>query len=114
MAVEFQLSATTVREVFNVEVLGEDSPRRWVREAALRERLPRPFLSAQCGHHKMADRTTRASSVIKNLNSRLRGSPSSNTIWDRTIWLYSNSSSTTAGSFAANSQNRSEKAPRNC
>ena len=73
LAVEFQLSAATVREVFNVEVLEEDSPRRWVREAALRERLRDRFFPLSVAVAELADRTTRASSVIENLNSRLRG-----------------------------------------
>ena len=73
LAVEFQLPAATVREVFNVEVLDEDSPRRWAREAALRERLGSRFFAVSVAVAELADRTTRASSVIENLNSRLRG-----------------------------------------
>ena len=73
LAVEFQLSAATVREVFNVEVIEEDSPRRWAREAELRERLRHRFFALSVAVAELADRTTRASSVIENLNSRLRG-----------------------------------------
>jgi len=73
LAVEFQMSAATVREVFNVEVLAEDSPRRWACEAALRERLRERFFTLSVAVAELADRTTRASSVIENLNSRLRG-----------------------------------------
>jgi hypothetical protein len=73
LAVAFQLPATTVREVFNVEVLDGDSPARWPREAALRERLGRRFFEVSVAVAELADRTTRASSVIENLNSRLRG-----------------------------------------
>lgn len=73
LAVEFQLPANTVREVFNVEVLAEDSPRRWAREAALRERLRNRFFALSVAVAELADRSTRASSVIENLNSRLRG-----------------------------------------
>ena len=73
LAVEFQLSAATVREVFNVEVLDEDSPHRWAREAVLRERLGSRFFEVSVAVVELADCTTRASSVIENLNSRLRG-----------------------------------------
>ena len=73
LAVEFQLPAATVREVFNVEVLDEDSSQRWAREAVLRERLGRRFFEVSVAVVELADCTTRASSVIENLNSRLRG-----------------------------------------
>jgi hypothetical protein len=73
LAVEFQLPAATVREVFNVEVLDEDSPYRWTREAVLRERLGGRFFAVSVAVAELADCTTRASSVIENLNSRLRG-----------------------------------------
>jgi hypothetical protein len=72
LAVEFQLPPTTVREVFNVAVLDKNSPARWPREAALRARLGHRFFQLRVAVAELANRTTRASSVIENLNSRLR------------------------------------------
>ncbi len=72
LAVEFQLPPTTVREMFNVAVLDENSPARWPREAALRERLGHRFFEVSVVVAELAHRTTRASSVIENFNSQLR------------------------------------------
>lgn len=73
LAVEFQLSVATLREVFNIEALELDSPARWPREAILREQLGDRFFEVSAVVTELVDRTTRASSVIENLNSRLRG-----------------------------------------
>jgi hypothetical protein len=72
LAVEFQLPVATLREVFNIEALAVDSPARWPREAALRKRLGCRFFEVSVVVAELAKRTTRASSVIENLNSRLR------------------------------------------
>jgi hypothetical protein len=72
LAVEFQLPAATVREVFNVEVLAVDHPLRWSRDAALRERLGCRYFAVRVAVAELAENTVRASSVIENLNSRLR------------------------------------------
>lgn len=73
LAVQFQLPVATLREVFNIEALELDSPARWPREAILREQLGDRFFGVSVAVAELADRTTRASSVIENLNSRLRG-----------------------------------------
>jgi len=73
LALQFQLPVATLREVFNIETLAPDSPARWPREAALRERLGGRFFAASAAVAELISRTTRASSVIENFNSRLRG-----------------------------------------
>jgi hypothetical protein len=73
LAVQFQLPVATLREVFNIEALELDSPARWPREAMLREQLGDRFFGVSVVVAELVDRTTRASSVIENLNSRLRG-----------------------------------------
>jgi len=73
LALQFQLPAATLREVFNIEALELDSPARWPREAMLREQLGDRFFGVSVAVAELVDRTTRASSVIENLNSRLRG-----------------------------------------
>jgi hypothetical protein len=72
LASQFQLSPATVREVFNNEVLDVDHPLRWSRDAALRERLGNRFFAISVAVAELAENTVRASSVIENLNSRLR------------------------------------------
>ncbi len=72
LATQFQLSVATLREVFNNEVLDVDHPLRWSRDAALRERLGSRFYPVSVAVAELAEHTVRASSVIENLNSRLR------------------------------------------
>ncbi len=72
LAAEFQLPVTTVREASNTEALDLRDPARWLREAALREQLSRRFFAVSVAVAELADQTVRASSVIENLNSRLR------------------------------------------
>jgi hypothetical protein len=72
LSAEFQLPLATVREVFNNEVLDVENPLRWAREAALRDQLGERFFPLSMAVAEVAQQTVRASSVIENLNSRLR------------------------------------------
>ena len=72
LAAEFQTSVETVRAVFNIEVLEADDPARWPREDALRSQLGSQFFLLSAAVGELARQTVRASSVIENLNSRLR------------------------------------------
>ena len=72
LASRFQLPIATVREVFNNEALDVDRPERWTRDAVLRERLGSRFYAVSMAVAEVAEDTVRASSVIENLNSRLR------------------------------------------
>ena len=71
-AVQFQLPVATLREVFTIEALHWDSPARRPREAARRERLGCRFFEVSAVVAELVKRTTRASSVRENPNSRLR------------------------------------------
>jgi len=73
LAEEFQVSPDRVREVLQAEALDPRCPRRWPREAALRRQLGARFYPLQQAVTDLARHTVRASSVIENLNSRLRG-----------------------------------------
>ena len=73
LAIPFQLPVATLREVFNIETLPPDSAARWPREAVLRAQLGNRFFAVRAVVAELVGRTTRASSVIENLNSRLRG-----------------------------------------
>ena len=72
MAAEFKMPVETVRAVLNVEILPPDSPSRWPRESALRDRLGGRYHPLRAAVTEIARRTVRASSVVENLNSRLR------------------------------------------
>jgi hypothetical protein len=72
LAAEFQIPVATLRELFNTETLDLDDPARWPREAALREQLGRCFFPLSVAVTELAEHTVRASSIIENLNSRLR------------------------------------------
>lgn len=73
LAAEFQLPVTTLREVFHVAALGLEDPSRWPREIVLRRQLGNRFFPLSEALSELARLTVRASSVIENLNSRLRG-----------------------------------------
>jgi hypothetical protein len=50
----------------------ERDPRRWAEEAAAREQLRGQFHGVQLALAALAEETVRASSLVENLNSRLR------------------------------------------
>jgi hypothetical protein len=72
VAEDFQVPVGWVREALHVQSLPASSPRRWQREAVLRRQLRGRFDALQPAVADVARRTVRASSVIENLNSRLR------------------------------------------
>lgn len=72
LAAQFQLPVVTLREVFNNETLDLEHPARWPREATLRSELGNRFFPVSVAVAELAEQTVRASSVIENLNSRLR------------------------------------------
>jgi hypothetical protein len=72
LARQCQLPVATLREMFNTLVLDQENPTCWTREAALRDRLGGRFEAIRVAVAALAKQTVRASSVIENLNSRLR------------------------------------------
>jgi hypothetical protein len=72
LATEFQVSLDTVREVLDVQKLDGRRPQRWRREEALRKKLGGLFWHLNTAVQELAKKVVRASSVIENLNSRLR------------------------------------------
>jgi hypothetical protein len=69
---EFQVPIAVVRAIFQVHTLPEKDPRRWPVEAALRCQLGCRFYELSQAVRDVAHRTVRASSVVENVNSRLR------------------------------------------
>jgi len=72
LAAEFQVSVETARDVLNVELLASRDTSRWRRENALRSQLGSRYYPLSVAMAELARRTVRASSIVENLNSRLR------------------------------------------
>ena len=72
LAAEFQVSVELPRAVLNVELLPPDDPSRWHRQAALRSQLGSRYFSLSVAVAEVGRQTVRASSLVENLNSRLR------------------------------------------
>jgi hypothetical protein len=69
---EFQVPADLLRRLLGVLARDPRDPRRWTEEAAIRERLRGRFHEIQAAVVALAQGTVRASSLVENLNSRLR------------------------------------------
>ena len=72
LAQKWQISVATAREVLQVQALPTWDPKRWHREAALRETLRGRYHGVSADVQELSDRVVRASSLVENLNSRLR------------------------------------------
>lgn len=72
LAAEFQVPVTIVRQLLDLLALDERQPLRWQKEGALRSQLGQRFYPLNEAVHELAESVVRASSVIENINSRLR------------------------------------------
>jgi len=72
IAAEFEVDVAITRELFNLQTLDERRPQRWQKEAALRQQLRGRFYHLSAVLKKLAGEVVRASSLVENLNSRLR------------------------------------------
>jgi len=72
LAGDFQVPVAVVRAVLQVQALDERQPRRWQQEAVLRRQLRGRFYELSEAVAAVTRATVRASSVVENLNSRLR------------------------------------------
>ena len=70
---EFHCSADLLGRVLRMLCLSEHDPRRWTEETALRQQLRGRFWEVCEAVGKLRSGTVRASSLVENLNSRLRG-----------------------------------------
>jgi hypothetical protein len=68
----FQVSPEVVRELAQAKGVNETSPLHWEREAQIRKVLKASFHAVEHAVLQALADTTRASSLIENLNSRLR------------------------------------------
>jgi hypothetical protein len=69
---DFQIPTELPRRLLGALARNERDPRRWTEEAAVREQLRGRFHEVQLAVAALAEETVRASSLVENLNSRLR------------------------------------------
>ena len=72
LAAEFEIPVVLVREMLDLQTLDKRQPLRWQKEAALRQRLRGCFYPLEQAVHGLSKQVVRASSIIENINSRLR------------------------------------------
>jgi hypothetical protein len=72
LAQQWQISEATAREVLQVQARPMRDPRRWRREAALRETLRGRYHGVCADVQELAAGVVRASGLVEDLNSRLR------------------------------------------
>jgi hypothetical protein len=72
LALEWQVSEATVRQLLQTQQLSERDSRRWQREATHRRQLGGRYDALSAAVEEMAGGVVRASSLVENVNSRLR------------------------------------------
>jgi hypothetical protein len=72
LAAGWQVNVATVRELLHTQEMSERNPRRWQRETALRQQLAGRYYGLSAAVAELSGRVVRASSLVENLNSRLR------------------------------------------
>jgi hypothetical protein len=72
LAAEFEVPLAIVRDLLDLQTLDKRQPRRWQNESALREKLRGRFYPIEQAVRALTQRVVRASSIIENINSRLR------------------------------------------
>ena len=72
LAAEFEVATETARDVLHVEQIAPEDPSRWRREVTLRRQLGSRYFPLSVAMVEVARQTVRASSLVENLNSRLR------------------------------------------
>ncbi len=72
LAAEFEVPVAVVRELLDLQTVDQRQPRHWQQEATLRQRLRGRFYALEQAVRGVRDHVVRASSIIENINSRLR------------------------------------------
>lgn len=72
LAADFEVPVHCVRDMLDLQSMDSRQPRRWQQQARLRQQLRQRFVPLQHAVADLANHVVRASSVIENLNSRLR------------------------------------------
>lgn len=72
LAAAFDVPLPFVRDMLDLQTLDQRHPMRWQKEATLRQRLRGRFYPIEQAVHALSKQVVRASSIIENINSRLR------------------------------------------
>lgn len=72
LATRFEIAPTLIRELLSLRELSEKDTRYWKKEAQLRKEVGKKFFECFEAAQDIAENTVRASSLVENLNSRLR------------------------------------------
>jgi hypothetical protein len=72
LAAEFEVPVAIVRALLDLQALDQRQPLRWQKEAALRACLRGRFYALEQAVRGVRNQVVRASSIIENINSRLR------------------------------------------
>jgi hypothetical protein len=72
LAAEFEVPLAHVRDLLDLQSLDQRLPLLWQKEAALRQRLHGRFYQVEQAVRALREQVVRASSIIENINSRLR------------------------------------------
>lgn len=72
LAAEFEIPVALVRELLDLQALDQRQPLRWQKEAALRAQLRDRYYPLEQAVREVSRQVVRASSIIENINSRLR------------------------------------------
>jgi hypothetical protein len=72
LAQQWEVSAATVREVMQTQQMSERDSRRWRREAMHWRQLGARYYGLSAAVQELAAGVVRASSLVENVNSRLR------------------------------------------
>ena len=72
LALAFGVELYLVRQVFELQSVSKKSNRHWKKAAVLQHKLDGQFYDIQAAIQELIENTVRASSIVENLNSRLR------------------------------------------
>jgi hypothetical protein len=72
LAAEFEAPLSIVRDLLDLQTLDKRQPLRWQKESALRAQLRDRFYPLEQAVRALSQQVVRASSIIENINSRLR------------------------------------------
>jgi hypothetical protein len=72
LAIGLQVSKKTIEQLYLLQSVSFSDPKRWYQENLLRQKLKGQFHIAVAVIHTILEEAVRASSIVENLNSRLR------------------------------------------
>lgn len=72
LAIGLQVNQKTIEQLYLLQAVPFSDPKRWQQESLLRQKLKGRFHIAVAVIHTILEESVRASSIVENLNSRLR------------------------------------------